>query len=397
LRVSSPSLTEGPSGRARIEARLESARGSEALWYEVEPQHAHGLVSDRVDGFAIAALLIAMERHETELVLEGPVSQLLAHNIETQLVPLLKLLVPRYATVRLEAPARVSATSGGTGVVTGFSGGVDSFSTLADYWGDRASQGFALTHLLYCNVGSHGHGSTGARVFDERWQLVKDFGPALGLEFVRVDSNLDDLVATDIIQSHPLRNTSAALMLQGLFRTYLYSSSYRYQDCHFGPTHGIAHADPVTVPLMSTEATRCISTSGRYSRLERAGRAATVPLARQTLNVCQRPLDRGGRNCAHCPKCLRTLAALEVQGLLEEFGQVFDLAEYRKRANRDWFLMMLPSRTKDAHSREILEYIREHETPLPFHISAVHRLWPLLQYPYAAARTVKHALSSGGR
>lgn len=377
----------------RVQTRLLSDRGDEWLWYEVHQDHAPGLATTRDDGFVVAALLIAMERRERELVVEGQLSEKLYHSLSYQLVPLLTLVLPHLAPVRLVPSVLVSEAPRGHGVVTGFSGGVDSFSTIADYWGERAPQGYKLSHLLYCNVGSHGRGASGARVFHERWQLVKEFGPAIGLEFVKVDSNLDDLVQTPIDATHPLRNASAALVMQGLFRTYLYSSSYRYRDCHFGRSHGIAHVDPVSVPLLSTESLECVSTSGQYSRLERSARAATVPLARKTLNVCQMPLHRGARNCSRCPKCLRTLAALEVQGLLDDFKDVFDLVEYRKRSNRDTFLALLPARSGDAHSREIFEYIREHRISLPWHISILHRLWPIAKYPYIAARTVKHMVS----
>lgn len=392
MRLGPPALTQR-DGIVRIESCLEFAAGSESLWYDFDARFGDALVTTRLDGFAVAALLIAMERGERELVIEGPISERLFHNLTCQLVPILRLVVPTLHDVSMRPDALDrSGEPKGSGVVTGFSGGVDSFCTIADYLNPSTLSGYRLTHLLFCNVGANGSGIGSERVFAERWNLIKDVAADVGLEMVRVNSNIDTLVATRFERTHVLRNASAVLLLQGLVGKYFYSSTYRFQDCYIGESSDLAYADPAAVHLLSTESLESISTGCQYSRVEKTRRAISIPQTRQMLNVCVMPLTGTGRNCARCFKCLRTLATLELLGQLEAFEQVFDLGVYRRRGVRDQYLMMLPARTKDPFIREILELARQPDVQLPSHVAAFHAAWPLVKVPYSAARALKHAI-----
>jgi hypothetical protein len=391
MRLGSPTLTRLDS-TVRIEALLKSAAGSEALWYEFDARFADALDTTRLDGFTVAALMIAMERGERELVLEGPMSEKLFHNLTRQLAPILRLVVPELHSVSIRPGALDHSAPSANGVITGFSGGIDSFCTIADYANPSTWPGYRLTHLLFCNVGSNGRGAGGRRVFLERWQLIKDFAAEIGLEMIRVDSNLDSLIETRFERTHVLRNASVVLLLQRLVGKYLYSSTYRLQDCYIGAASDMAYADPATVHLLSTESLECISTGCQDSRVEKTRRAISVPQARHLLNVCVTPLDGTGRNCSRCFKCLRTLAALDLLGQLEAFEDVFDLSVYRGHGVRDAYLMMLPARTKDPFIRELLELARRPDIRLPRHVAAFHAAWPLLKIPYGWARALKHSV-----
>jgi hypothetical protein len=391
MRLGPPTLTLHGSA-VRIEARLESAAGSEVLWYDFDAGFADALVTTRLDGFAVAALTIAMERGERELIVEGAISERLFHNLTRQIEPILQLVVPKLHSVSIKPDALDgSGQPGGRGVITGFSGGIDSFCTIADYLNPSLPR-YRLTHLLFCNVGANGRGAGGQRVYVERWNLIKDFAREIGLEMIRVDSNLDSLIETRFERTHVLRNVSVVLLLQGLVGKYFYSSTYRFQDCYVGEASDLAYADPFTVPLLSTESLESISTGCQYSRVEKTRRAISVSQARHMLNVCVTPLTGSGRNCSRCFKCLRTLATLDLLGQLHAFEQVFDLSVYNRRRVRDEYLMMLPARTKDPFIREILELARQSDVRLPRHIAAFHAAWPLLKIPYGAARLLKHAI-----
>jgi hypothetical protein len=74
----------------RIQAALVSSRGRETLWYEVDERYGHGLLTSRLDGFAVAVLPIAMERGEPQLVVNGAISEMLLHNLQRQIVPILR-------------------------------------------------------------------------------------------------------------------------------------------------------------------------------------------------------------------------------------------------------------------------------------------------------------------
>src|SRR5690606_19883688 len=108
-----------------------------------------------------------------------------------------------------------------------------------------------LTHLLFYNVGSHLAG--GRELFLQRLRRIQVFADHVGLPLVPVDSNLDEFYSKaglGFASTFTVRNVSAALVLQGGLKTYLYASGYRYQDCRVGQSRDIAIADPVLLPLL---------------------------------------------------------------------------------------------------------------------------------------------------
>jgi hypothetical protein len=395
MRLTAPSRVTA-ADTTRLQVTLETALGEQVLWYDFDSRVADAFTDTRLDGFAVAATMIAMERGERELIVDGVLSERLFHNLVHQIVPIMRLVVPEWHPVEIRPaalePARPSA---GAGVVTGFSGGIDSFCTIADYR-ETTLPGYRLTHLFFCNVGANGRGAGGERLFEQRWALVRDVATELGLGLVRVNSNLDALLETRFERTHVLRNASVILLLQGLFAKYLYSSTYRFEDCYIGEASDLAYADPAFVHLLSTETLESLSTGCQYSRVEKTRRAVQVPQAAERLNVCVDPMPATGRNCSACFKCLRTLVTLELLGELERFSGVFDLNIYRRWRLREQYLMMLPARQKDPFIREILELARERPEALPRHVALFHHAWPLLRLPYAAARAVRKALPKSG-
>ena len=83
------------------------------------------------------------------------------------------------------------------------------------------------------------------------------------------------------------------------------------------------------VPLLSTESLELIVDGCQYKRTHKTENIANWEFAKKHLNLA---CKKDGINCGHCWKCMRTLAALEAMGKLEEFGAIFDLAAYRKYA-----------------------------------------------------------------
>lgn len=366
----------------RLQAEIVSNAGSEFLWFEFDARLAPSLVVDRLDAFAVIALIMAMERGE-DLIVDGAISERLLHNLDHQVRPILRLVIPELHDSRIHAQTVDSrGEPRGRGVATGFSGGIDSFSTIAEYFSPDTAPGYKLTHLLFCDVGSH----PSAQIRDGRWSLIKEFGQAIGLELVTVRSNLMQRVKTRFERTHMLRNAAAALTLQGLFGKYLYSSGYRFQECHFHEYGDIACADPAMVHQFSTESFEAISTGCQHSRVDKTRLAVSVPHVRRFLNVCNHP-DATARNCSKCYKCLRTLVTLELLGQIDGFDQVFDLDVYRHY--RTEYLLLMPGRTEDALIGEIFEFSKHAEAHLPWYAAAIHAMWPALKLPYAAARSIK--------
>lgn len=209
---------------------------------------------------------------------------------------------------------------------------------------------------------------------------MKGYAKNLGIEFIKIDSNISDLLKWDFLHTHVPRNTSAILLFQKLFAKYYYSSSYRYEDTNIGPHYNIALADPAAVHLLSTETLECISVGCQYSRVEKTKRITKLPDVNHWLNVCA-SANSDGRNCSVCWKCCRTLLTLEILGILEDFKHVFDLKKWRSVKNR-YLKKVLEDKT-DQYVTEIREYANLVDYHFkPWHLVASKIYVHMVGYPF---------------
>lgn len=336
--------------RVVLRTRIHYRGKEESLWYSVESQYGDYLDAQRQDGFLLGMLLVAMREGE-DIHLEGAISERLYFNL-ADVMTILCAMMPELRKVAI-IPERVEVdpcTSHG-GVATSFSGGVDSFCALADHLVGDVSKGYRITHLVMNNTGSHGRG--GHALFQQRSRRISRLSQELGLQFVSIDSNLDELLAYSHQQTHTVRDLSAAVILGGLFRRYYYPSTYRYEDCFVGPTYDMAYSEPLLVPLLSTNSVECIATGSRHSRVEKTMRVSEMPISYRYLDVCTDDTGRDAdKNCSICNKCLRTLITLEILGRLDLYDKVFDVDKYRKY--RKWYLAQVILR-EDPLASEIAD------------------------------------------
>lgn len=337
--------------------RVRFRAGKRHLDYEVsEPS----LLSDTCDA-AVVALLIPAMREGRGLDVRGPLSARLHWQLP-RLQALLQSVMPDLQAVDIVAADLTTRSSGG-GVLTGLSGGVDSFCVLADHL-DR------ITHLLFNDVGSHAGG--GRALFRERVRRLEPVAAALGLPIVRVTSNLDSFYAKSFQQTHTLRNASVALLLSGGIGQYLYASAFAYGAICGGPSKDLATADPVTLPLASTEAVDLVAVGSEYTRVEKTVKVAGVALSHDALDVCVNDGHEAPPiNCSACWKCMRTLATLEIAGMLDRYRAVFDFDAYRARRT-GYFVDMLAS--DDPLVVEVREFAEEQGFDFPAASQLVHRL-----------------------
>lgn len=353
-------VNAGAETRARCE--VSWAGGRDVLWYAVDRRHEPFLATDRYDGFVVGLLLKAMAAGE-DLEVRGTVSERLAFNLSNYYAFIVAETSAGLRPVRVHAERLDDGASRvrPAGVGTGFSAGVDSFAVLHDHYVAERRPGWRVTHLLFNNVGSHGDRDPDAarRLFHQRYEAVRGWPEHAGLEFVRVDSNLGELLRMDFEETHTPRNLSVALLLQGLLGRFYYASTFRYRDCFVGPTYDMAFSDPFAVHLLSTETLDCLSTGGQHSRVEKTALVARVPGATRWLNVCTN-VAAGGRNCSTCAKCCRTLLTLEMLGELDEFAGVFDLAAWRRIRNRYVSSEVLARGRSSPFTIEIREHAARH-------------------------------------
>lgn len=350
------------NGEVRYCVNVRFSDRSESLWYTLSEEHGD-LISERSDAPLTALLILAMARNE-DIYVEGIVSEKLYHNLSGLYQSLLQNMIPSLKLRRVNIyPAEVQpAYMSGSGIATGFSGGFDSFCVLADHWyTDTPKEGLRLTHLLFNNVGAHGYGGNGRRLFRERYARVKPAADRIGLPFIAVDSNINDFYKMfSYQQTYTPRNASVGLLLQRGIGHYLYASTFHYKDLFIGPSYDMALSDPIALSLLSTEAIDIRSVGSEYTRVEKILRVAEIEDSHSALTVCTR--DDKAVNCSVCWKCKQALLTLEIAGLLDRYSEIFDLDAYRRV--RDSYIAEV-LRSEDPLLREVAVFARERKFQTP--------------------------------
>jgi len=347
-------------GRCLWQCAVTRDGGTDPLWFSVEERFGD-LLSASSEAAAVGLLVPAMARGGT-LRLRGPIDERLLFHLRGPLQHLLILQLPWLRRIRVEAAGESRRAELAGGVATGFSGGVDSFSVVCDHFVNAVVPSFRITHLLFNHVGAHGKGGWG--LFRKRLLRIGPVAERLDLPLVEVDSNLADFHGSPLIhqRNHSVRNAAVAHLLSNGIGRFFYASSYRYEDTRVGESSDSAFTDPLLLPMLSTPATDLLAAGGERTRVEKTLQVAELAEARESLDVCVDPNYEGTvRNCSACWKCLRTMATLEIAGLLPQFGRVFDLGVYSR--HRGEFLAGLPE-SRDPLLREVADFARERGFPL---------------------------------
>lgn len=330
MKIGSPKIIQN-SEITKYEVEIESKSGSQTLWYELDEKFTN-LITDLSDATLIGLLIPAMAAGE-DIYIEGTISEKLYNNVKSTLQSILIKIIPSLKFIEIY-PSKISDDyhPPASGVVTGFSGGIDSFCVLADHFYSEKSDQPKITHLLFNNVGSHS--KAGEKLFRNRYDKLARTAKRIGLPFIAINSNLDSFYSSSLNfqQTHTLRNSSVALLLQGGIGRFLYASSYDDESSFIGPSHDIAFSDSIVLPLISTGTINALSAGGEYSRVKKTLRVAKLQDSYETLDVCVNAKYTGNyNNCSKCWKCMRTLATLEISGLLENYKESFDINMYKKK------------------------------------------------------------------
>lgn len=285
MRISAPGIRD-VGELATIEFGIDSSRKHGVLWYSVPTQYG-AFFSDLCDGPVVGLLVSAMLSKE-DIFVDGLLSDRLYHNVSGPYQALLMEMIPSLHAVKVFPRGLVRRGERPSGVATGFSAGVDSFSVVADYYLSDIPPSLRLTHILFNNVGSHGGG--GEQLFDQRYRRVARCADRLGLPLIKVNSNLDGFYneLLHFERTHTLRNASVALTLQGGIGRFFYASAFSYPDLKVAPSVTMAHSDAIALPLLSTDSLDMMSAGSEKTRVEKTVGLADFPLTHDSLDVCLR-------------------------------------------------------------------------------------------------------------
>lgn len=332
------SILRQQGGKARLSATFTSVKGTQEVFFETEERYGEYFVTDVSDPFIVAALLPALVEGE-DIQVES-VSDRLYYNFRTLSFLLGKVF--GFPPIRLHALNIVSVKYGASGVGTGFSGGVDSFCTYVRHTSDDCPESMRITHLALFNVGAYGNDYEKTRLdFETDRERAGKFAEEVGKPLIPVDSNMSSIYTHKDIYHYSLRTTlcisSAVLSLQKLFSLYYISSSGTIDVCKYS-AHDQYEYEGLLVQLLSTANTSLLIAEHHLNRVEKTMLLLDDPYVRNHLYVCAAPImnEKHGchfkndtsPNCCECPKCRRTLAAIDFAGKLDAFKNRFDLEKW---------------------------------------------------------------------
>lgn len=291
-----------PGGGSTVQIQLEVDGVEQVVWFRCTSRRL------RVSGEAVAAALFL------PVLMRGlPVACPLALDAEFA-AGLARLegmfgkwcAVAQPGRIRARTEQRVERPSGSR-TAAFFTGGVDSFDTLL-------FEGGRLDALVYVHGFDVRLSDVGLR--DRVSKSLARVAKAAGKELVEVETNLREFLdglGLSWIWAHGSGLAAVAHLLSEEFGRFLISSTQSLE----APDPWGSH--PETDPLWSSSRMRIEHVGAVRAREQKVEAIAGMELARRHLRVCYENRN-GAYNCGRCEKCVRTMVALEVVGVLDRFG-----------------------------------------------------------------------------
>ena len=279
------------------------------LWFSFPKEYARFL-TDRVDGFIVALLPVAM-RLGRSVHAKGTLSPKLREGIEEFQRFFSSWFSEEFNRVAVTCDSlQVQETDENRNFSgAAFSGGVDSFYTLwAHIITDDMNAERRITHCCFV----HGFDIPLAESYKYN-SLMKAYRlmlHSLGLELLDIKTNVRELeryVGWNYL--HGCALIACAVILGSFFQRFYVPSSKTYGTLEpWG-------SDPRTDPLMSTETLQIIHHGAHHSRVEKTTTIAGWSAVQSHLRVCWDE-QAGLQNCCRCNNCIRTMISLKLSGKL---------------------------------------------------------------------------------
>lgn len=351
----------------KLSCIVNTETSSNELWFKIS-----GLPSSELENsnynFALVGLLLPAMLEGENILVEGAISAKLFYYLNNDLQDILKIFEPSLHRIKIIATSLdKNKQLLKQRVATGFSAGVDSFSTIKLFSDEnQQTQSLSITDLCTFNVGAMGRFENPDvdKLFTSYANRTSSFAIKKCFNNITIDSNLDSFYQFPLgfEKTNTFRNISAALCLEGYLGYYLYSSSFDIKDIKVSDSYNSAYMDPIILPMLSTENICFVSSGATLGRYTKTKLIACDEDARQLLDVCTKPaknrLKQAKVNCSNCFKCQRTLLTLDSLGVLHKFSEVFDLNYYQKNKKRFFAATFLRSKQGSALDAELINEVK---------------------------------------
>ena len=305
----------------------------------------------------------------------GNVSKRIWHNTMHYVQGIIKAYAPSFHNITINVQGFSDAAKAEhLHIGTGFSGGIDSFSTLMDNFFNTDDSDYKIDTLFFFHVGQYGNvrkHSTWERAHN-RFGITKDFAKEIGADAVMMSTNMFDFYIPHWeYDAGVICRIASVLVFQKALKRYYISNTVTYRELskldftnHYIDMAEIS--DPIIMPLLSPTGLDILCDGAQHTRTEKTANIADLPLAQKHLNVCVNSSDEHveATNCGHCSKCLRTMMALDSINALQKFSRVFDLSQWEKYSYR--YKCEQVFRYKyDSFAQDNVDFARKHGKHLP--------------------------------
>lgn len=328
IKIGRPYIEENYN-ETRLCAKVLMHNQEKVLWISVKKEYQTYLVDDRLDAFVVVLLAKAM-RDEADVICEAPVTRRLLYQINQYLIPMMSSNMDEYHHIAVHATSTDRRLENWGGVVSGWTGGVDSMFTLLRNSQEPENSVHKLTHLMITNNGAI-EGTDPSDTFRKMIEKAeKGIIPETGFQMIGIDSNFQDVLQEHFMNVQTLRYAAVILALQKLFSVFLHSSTYPLFK-HTLATKDISRYELVVFNCCETDSTVLYSSGCAFQRLQKIVQISEFPLAYKYIHPCIYALRD---NCGECKKCYKVEAALYVIGKLDLFSAVFDVEHFKKERDR---------------------------------------------------------------
>lgn len=302
-------VEQAAPGRVRLlgEVRYDDpAVPAETYWFDVAEKYADDLSMTGDPWLACLAPLAATLGESLRIPL--PVDRLLARNVR-ELMGIWTGWYPslREPVLELEIADFAPATPlGRTGAF--FSAGVDSFFTVLR--NDEPGARFLPADDLIL-VGGFDFPLEDTEAFERHRERLRAAAAELGKDLVDVVTNLRQTRLREASWAdlwHGPALAAVGLALERRYRRLLIASTSPYGELEPWGSH------PMTDALLSTQAVTVIHDGAEFTRLDKVRYLSGSDVALRWLHVCFREVS--DQNCGRCRKCLLTMMALALFGVL---------------------------------------------------------------------------------
>ena len=350
------------------------------FWFSVDDEYGTWLTDDVFDAFLVTMIYPAMYYGE-DIEICGNVSKRIWHNTMHYVQGIIKAYDPSFHNIAINVQGFSDAAKAEhLHIGTGFSGGIDSFSTLMDNFFNTDDSDYKIDTLFFFHVGQYGNvrkHSTWERAHN-RFGITKDFAKEIGVNAVMMNTNMFDFyISAWEFYAGVICRIASVLVFQKVLKRYYISNAVTYRDYvtnNFTRSNGgtLAEAsDPIIMPLLLPSQLDILLDGAQHTRTEKTANIADLPLAQKHLNVCVNSSDEHveATNCGYCSKCLRTMMALDSIDSLQKFGKVFDLSQWKKYSF-SYKCEQVFKYKYDSFAQDNVDFARKHGKHLPDKLTA---------------------------